>query len=130
MLETAGRTAAYGTMPDPAGLNFYEADPNLTVALRLRLAPEYAERAEALLREAGDVAGGEMDRLAREAERNPPRLVQYNRRGQRVDEVEFHPAYRAMEEIAFGRFALAAMSHRPVLGFPGPAPQVFKFALA
>ncbi|MFN8558556.1 MAG: acyl-CoA dehydrogenase family protein, partial [Dehalococcoidia bacterium] len=40
------------------------------------------------------------------------------------------PAYHAMERIAFGRFALAAMSHRPVLGLPGPAPHALKYALS
>lgn len=130
MLETPNRTATYGAMPDAAGLNFFTEDPNLAHTLRLRLPAEHWQRAEELLREAGAVAGGEMDRLAREAERHPPYLVQYNHRGERVDEVRYHPAYHAMEEIAFGRFALAAMSHRPVLGFPGPAPHAFKYALS
>jgi alkylation response protein AidB-like acyl-CoA dehydrogenase len=35
-----------------------------------------------------------------------------------------------MEELAFGRFGLAALSHRPgVLGWPGPVPHVVKYAL-
>jgi acyl-CoA dehydrogenase len=130
MLETLNPTAAYGAMPDAAGLNLYAEDPNLAHALRLRLDPAHWPRADSLLQEAGAVAGNEMDRLARDAEHNPPRLLQYNERGERVDEVLYHPSYRAMEEIAFGRFALAAMSHRPVLGFPGPAPHVFKYALS
>lgn len=126
-----GALPAYGGMPDAAGLNFYDADPNLGFALAMRLEPEAMARAEPLLREAGEVAGGELDRLARDAETNPPRLIQYDRRGERIDEVVFHPAYRQMERIAFGRFGLAAMSHRPgVLGWPGPAPAVFKYALS
>jgi acyl-CoA dehydrogenase len=126
----AHRQAAYGAMPDASGLNFYDADPALAAMLRRRLAPAYWARTEELLREAGAVAGGELDRLAREAERNPPRLVAFNARGERIDEVEYHPSYRAMERIAFGRFALAAMAHRPVLGFSGPAPHVVKYALS
>lgn len=131
MVDTRTRPeAAYGAMPDASGLNFYDADPNLARALRLRLEPDVFAHVEPILREAGEVAGGELDRLAREAERNPPRLVAFNARGERVDEVEYHPSYRAMERIAFGRFALAAMSHRPVLGFTAPAPHAFKYALS
>ncbi len=123
-----GRRA--GGMPDLAGLNFYEADRNLARTLRLRLAPEHVERTKALLHEAGALAGGEVDRLARIADRNPPRLVPFDARGERIDQVEYHPAYRELERIGFGRFALAAMSHRPVLGFTGPAPHVVKYALS
>lgn len=115
---------------EAAGLNFYDADPNLAATLRRRLGSQWLTGAEALLREAGAVAGGELDRLARAAESNPPRLVQYDRRGDRIDRVEYHPAYHEMEQIAFGRFALAAMSHRPVLGLPGPAPHLLKYALS
>lgn len=117
-------------MPDAAGMNFYTADPALAATLALRLPPEHHARAAAILDQAGVVAGGELDELARQAERHPPVLVPFNNRGERVDEIVYHPAYRAMEEIAFGRFGLAAISHRPVLGFPGPAPHAFKYALS
>jgi alkylation response protein AidB-like acyl-CoA dehydrogenase len=120
-----------GGMPDAAGLNFFDEDENLRFALALRMAPADFERALPILREAGAVAGGELDRLARVAERNPPRLVQYDARGDRVDDIEYHPAYAEMERIAFGRFGLAAMSHRPgVLGWPGPAPHLLKYAIS
>jgi len=70
MLDTrTRREAAYGAMPDASGLNFYDADPNLARALRLRLEPDVFAHVEPILREAGEVAGGELDRLAREAER-------------------------------------------------------------
>jgi len=130
-LDVRAVPARSGGMPDAAGLNFFDADPNLAFALALRLAKEDYQRALPLLREAGAVAGGELDRLARIAERNPPRLIQYNARGERVDEIEYHPAYHAMERIAYGRFGLAALSHRPaVRGWPHPAPHVFKYALS
>ena len=65
------------------------------------------------------------------ADRNPPVLRAWDEGGRRVDEIVRHPAYRRMEEIAFSRFGLAAMAHRPgVLGWPGRAPQVFKYALS
>ncbi len=131
MTSMTGRpAAAYGAMPEAVGLNFSDEDRNLHAVLRLRLGAEHHERAAAILHEAGAVAGGELDRLARDAERHPPRLEQYAPSGARIDEIVYHPAYSAMERITFGRFALAAMSHRPVLGFPAPAPHTFKYALS
>lgn len=79
----------------------------------------------------GEVAGGELDALAAGADRNPPALRAWDERGRRIDEVVRHPAYRRMEKIAFSRFGLAAMSHRPgVLGWPTPVPHVVKYALS
>lgn len=118
-------------MPDTAGLNFFAADLNLRFALAMRLPAEDYELAVPLLEEAGAVAGGELDQLARQAEAHPPRLIQYDPRGERIDEVEFHPAYHAMERIAFERFGLAAVSHRPGLhGWRGTMPPVVKYALS
>jgi alkylation response protein AidB-like acyl-CoA dehydrogenase len=96
------------------------------------------ERARPHLTDLGAIAGGELDALAAIADRNPPVLRAWDERGRRVDEVVRrvdevvrHPAYRRMEEIAFSRFGLAAMAHRPgVLGWPGRAPQVLKYALS
>ena len=61
MLDVAPRQAVYGAMLDAAGLNFYDADPNLAFGLRLRLGEEWTAQAERALREAGEVAGGESD---------------------------------------------------------------------
>jgi len=49
----------------------------------------------ARLVEMGKRAAHEVAPLAAEADRNPPRLVPPNR-------IEYHPSYRAMEEIAYG----------------------------
>ncbi len=92
---------------------------------------EVYERARPHLTDLGAIAGDELDALAAVADRNPPVLRAWDERGRRVDEVVRHPAYRRMEEIAFSRFGLAAMAHRPgVLGWPGRAPQVLKYALS
>lgn len=123
--------ARSGAMPDTDGANFYLADHNLALALRRCLAPGELAHAERILSEAGAVAGGELNRLAALADKNPPQLVQYDRRGERVDRVEHHPAYREMERIAFERFQLSAVSHRDgALGWPGRMPAVVKYALS
>lgn len=112
-------------------MNFAEHDPALRPMLDLVLAPEDRARIEPLLDEMGRVAATELDELARIADRNPPVLRQYSPSGERIDEIEFHPAYHRMAEIAFNRFGLAAMSHRPgVNGWPGSTPHVVKYALS
>jgi len=118
-------------MPTTRGLNFYVADPNLEFVCSTVMEPDGLARARPLLVEMGAVAGDELDALAADADRHPPTLRPYDERGRRVDDVVFHPAYRAMERLAFERFGLAAMSHRDgVLGWPGRVPHVVKYALS
>lgn len=118
-------------MPGTRGLNFYLEDQNFQFLCETVMDRAVFERARPHLTVMGEVAGGELDELAAEADRNPPVLRAWDERGRRVDDVVRHPAYRRMEEIAFSRFGLAAMAHRPgVLGFPDRAPHVVKYALS
>ncbi len=117
-------------MPDTSGINYYSADPDLSFLLRRHLSAEDYERAQGILTEMGAVASQKMDELAEIANRQGPVLVQYDKRGQRVDEVVFHPAYHELERIAYQDFAIAACCHREgALGWPGRVPQPVKFAL-
>jgi acyl-CoA dehydrogenase len=117
-------------MPDTSGINFYSADPDLAYLLRNSLSTEDFERAHTILQKMGEVASQKMDGLAQIANRQGPVLIQYDKRGQRVDEVVFHPAYHELECIAFEDFAIAACSHQEgALGWPGKVPQQVKFAL-
>src|SRR3546814_4664241 len=69
----------------------------------------------------GALAGDELDELAGTADRNGPELRPRTRRGEEANAIDYHPAYRAMEQIAFGDYGLAAMSHRGgVLGWNAP----------
>jgi acyl-CoA dehydrogenase len=118
-------------MPDSAGINFFTADPDLAFLLRQHLISEDYERAYELLTRMGAVASERMDVLADVANRHGPQLVQYDKRGQRVDEVVFHPAYHELERIAYEEFAIAACTHREDTPYwPGRVPQPVKFALA
>jgi acyl-CoA dehydrogenase len=129
-LEYAGGIAAHPPLPTTDGLDLAEQDANLLPALRVRARPDDAARAEPLLRELGALAGGELGDLARAANANPPVLRQYDARGERIDEVVHHPAYRELCRLGFERFQLAAMSHRPALGWPTPVPHIVKYALS
>ncbi len=117
-------------MPDTEGINFYSVDHDLAFLLQAHLSTEEFERAQPLLTHLGSVASCEMDELASEADRHGPVLVQFDKRGQPVDEVIFHPAYHELERIAYEDFAIAACSHREgALGWPGRVPQPVKFAM-
>ncbi|HYU76755.1 MAG TPA: acyl-CoA dehydrogenase family protein, partial [Ktedonobacteraceae bacterium] len=117
-------------MPDTSDINFFTADPDLSFLLQRHLSEEDYERALLILTDMGDVASQRMDELAEIANRQGPALMQFDKRGQRVDEVIFHPAYRELERIAYQDFAIAACSHRDgALGWPGKVPQPVKFAL-
>jgi alkylation response protein AidB-like acyl-CoA dehydrogenase len=117
-------------MPDTSDINFFTADPDLSYLLQRYLSEEDYERALPLLTDIGAVASQKMDELAEIANRQGPALIQFDKHGQRVDEVVFHPAYHELEKIAYQDFAIAACSHRDgVLGWPGKVPQPVKFAL-
>jgi alkylation response protein AidB-like acyl-CoA dehydrogenase len=118
-------------MPTTRGLNFFDADPNLGFALKSYASAEDVERAWPLLREVGEVAGGELDELAMLADHNPPMLESFDAQGRQVDEIVYHPAFVEMQKIGFERFGFAAMSHREaVMGWPGRVPHVVKYALS
>lgn len=112
-------------------MNYADRDPVLRSALDRVLSVEDRERVEPLLVELGELAAGELDHQAALADANPPRLVQYAPDGTRIDEVDFHPAHDKVAAIAYERFGLAAMSHRPgVLGWPTKVPHTVKYALS
>ena len=117
-------------MPDTKDINFFTADPDLSFLLQRHLSEEDYERALLILTDMGAVASQRMDELAQIANRQGPVLKQFDKRGQRVDEVIFHPAYHELERIAYQDFAIAACSHRDgASGWPGKVPQPVKFAL-
>ena len=117
-------------IPDTRGINFYTADPDLSYHMCQSLSTEDFERAQGILSRMGEVASQRMDELAQVANRQGPVLIQYDKRGQRIDEVVFHPAYHELERIAYEDFAIAACTHREgALGWPGKVPQQVKFAL-
>jgi alkylation response protein AidB-like acyl-CoA dehydrogenase len=115
---------------DCAGLNFYEADRGLRDLLPLYLAEDDHRQLAPHFHRLGGLAGGRLDELARIADKNPPVLHARDRFGRDEDWIDYHPAYREMESIAFGDFQFHAMSHRGgALGASRPLPAIAKYAL-
>jgi acyl-CoA dehydrogenase len=117
-------------VPDSRGLNLYRADPTLRRLLALYLPANLLAHLEPHLDRLGALAGGSLSEFAAVADRNPPVLRHRTRRGEDIETIDYHPAYREMERIAFAEYGLAAMSHRGgVLDWPEPMPPVVKYAL-
>jgi len=122
--------AGADAVPDSRGLNLYRADPALARLAALYLPPDLFEHLAPHLDRLGALAGGSLDELAATADRNPPKLHHRTRRGEDVQSIEKHPAFREMERLAFGEYGLAALSHRGgVLGWPAPMPPAAKYLL-
>lgn len=117
-------------VPDSSGLNLYRADPDLARLASLYLPPALDQHLARHLDRLGALAGGALEELAGAADRNGPVLHQRSRRGEDVQRIEYHPAYRELEEVAFGDYGLAALSHRGgVLGWPDPMPPAAKYLI-
>ena len=91
---TGVRTHEVSNQPPPlVDYNVFEADRPLVEAVRR----EGADWAEERISGIGQLAGsGRAIELGRQANENPPKLRTHDRYGNRVDEVEFHPAWHEL----------------------------------
>ena len=131
MMSSPMAAADEPPMPDTRGVNYYDADRHLAFMLRRMLPPVDFARAEAHLRALGQLASERLDDLSVEANKHVPQLISFDKRGQRVDEIVFHPAYHELGRVFYEQFGIAAMSYRDgVLGWTKRVPHLVKFALA
>jgi alkylation response protein AidB-like acyl-CoA dehydrogenase len=115
--------------PDTTGQNFYRTDLSLVDLLRIHLPAKLFSHIDPYLDRLGELAGGPLDEAARLADRHIPILHQRDRFGRDAQWIEYHPAYRELENAAFGAFGIHAMSHRKgILGWPDTYPVVAKHA--
>ncbi len=90
---------------DNAFARLSHVDENFTLAARTNQSDHIADFG----RRAGSEAARELGRLADE---NPPGLRAFNARGQRIDEIEFHPAYHDLMALGLERgLASRAWTH-------------------
>jgi alkylation response protein AidB-like acyl-CoA dehydrogenase len=116
--------------PDCRGMNFFTIDAGLRQLLPIYLDADAHTRLTPHFERLGALAGGRLDELAAIADKHPPVLHARDRLGRDEDWIEYHPAYREMESIAFADFQFHAMSHRGgVLGLEEPLPPVAKYVL-
>ncbi len=116
-------------IPSPPRTSYWEAELELRTLLeRVLPAPTFAmlrPRLEAM----GKIAAEEVADLAAIADREGPKLVSRDSRGERVDRVVYHPAYHRMEEIAYGAGIVAIKYDPAVRRDHGAHAHVMGFAL-
>jgi putative acyl-CoA dehydrogenase len=82
-----------------ADVNLFDCDPALQEALKR----EGAGWALPSLSRLGAMLGAaDILDLGRQANANPPKLVNFDRNGRRIDEVEFHPAWHELMALMIG----------------------------
>jgi acyl-CoA dehydrogenase len=129
-MERVNEGVTGSAVPDSRGINLYAADPSFPPLLKYYLGEKLLGHLAPHLERMGELAGGELDRLAALADRHPPVLHPRTRSGEDRAAIERHPAYRELEQVAFADYGLAAMSHRGgVLGWPDALPPAAKYAL-
>jgi len=89
-------------IPDPPSDNYWEHCPDFRALCKRKLSPEAFAWAEPQLSAMGEQAAKVVAPLAATADRELPRLVTHDARGERISRVDYHPAYREMERIAYG----------------------------
>ena len=120
---------AHHIAPDVHGQNFYAIDRQFQDLLRLYMEPGLRAQMTPHFERLGELAGGRLDELAMIADKHSPVLQPRDRFGRDEDWIDYHPAYREMEKIAYEEFGLHAMSHRAgVLGLAEPAHPLVKYA--
>jgi acyl-CoA dehydrogenase len=121
---------AHYIAPDIHGRNFYAIDRQFQDLLSLYLEPGLHATMTPHFERLGELAGNRLDELAQTADKHPPVLQPRDRFGRDEDWIDYHPAYREMEKIAFEDFGMHAMSHRPgVLGMTAPAHPLVKYGI-
>ncbi|MET8975089.1 acyl-CoA dehydrogenase family protein [Streptomyces sp. NPDC004539] len=110
----AGTTHTVTNQPPPlAAYDMYATDRALVDAVGRHLPPDGRDDAHAELSELGRSAGSAQVReWAVQADENPPRLRTHDRYGNRVDEVDFHPAWHRLLGKGVGA-GLAGVRSRP-----------------
>jgi alkylation response protein AidB-like acyl-CoA dehydrogenase len=94
-------------IPAPPSESYWDASPDFRALCKRKLAPEAYAWAEPQLAAMGERAAKEVAPLAAIADRERPRLVTHDASGDRICRVEYHPAYREMERIAYGSGMIA-----------------------
>jgi alkylation response protein AidB-like acyl-CoA dehydrogenase len=112
----------------PQTQNRFQDDPSLGRLLSQHLSPEALEWAHPVLDRMGRASAEELDEWATLADKNPPRLETRDRFGQRVDKLNFHPAYRNLQQFAYGEGIVNHYYDPEVRQRLGTGLEVVKFA--
>ncbi len=108
--------------------NWFESEPALQRILERQLGAAFA-KARPRLSAMGKKCANEVARWADLADHQGPKLVTHDRDGVRIDEVQYHPAYRWMQEVAYGDGIVAATYDAALAPERGNRPRTLTFGL-
>ncbi len=108
-------TIALNQSPPFADLNLYAADRVLRDAVEREGGADATEPLLAFGAKCGTADAFERGRLAND---NPPRLIKHDARGNRIDKIEFHPAYHACMTLSMAEGLHAAPWEHLLRGEP------------
>lgn len=91
----------YSAYQAAARRSYYQQDPTFQALMRDQLAPAWHHWADERFAAVGELAATRWADLAIPANEQPPRLRTHNRWGERIDEVEVHPAYDQLAREAY-----------------------------
>lgn len=98
-------------IPGPRQESYWDASVDFRALCRRKLGDAAWAWAEPQLAAMGERAAREVAPLSEIADRERPRLVTHDARGERISRVEYHPAYREIERIGYGS-GMIAMKYR------------------
>jgi len=105
--ELSPQSAPTRSRPDTTGLNFYRADPSLADLLQLYLPDKLFSHIEPHLERLGALGGDHLDQWrAARPDRHTPVLHHRDKFGRDEQWIEYHPAYRELERVAYGEFGI------------------------
>jgi len=98
-------------IPEQPTESYWSASPDFRALCQRKLSADAFAWAEPQLAAMGERAAKEVAPLAMIADREQPRLVTHDPRGERVSRIEYHQSYRDMERIAYGS-GMVAMKYQ------------------
>jgi len=117
-------------IPSTGESDWYTPDEHLQWLVRRSVGETVWPVASAALQELGRLVPTTIEELARTADRNPPVLRQYDSRGARIDEIDFHPAYLQLERTVLGTGVVQAAHLPGWRGLNTPAPRALISAMS
>ncbi|MCR8695325.1 acyl-CoA dehydrogenase family protein [Rhodococcus pyridinivorans] len=108
-------------------MNHAHTDPALHAVLDRWISDADRPLTDRLLERLGADAADRLDALAATANAHPPVLHQYDPDGERIDRIEYHPAYLELRRAAYSEYGLSALSHRPIHDWTDTPPHLVKY---
>ena len=94
-------------IPEQPTESYWTASADLRALCQRKLSAAAYEWAEPQLAAMGERAATDVAALAAIADREQPRLVTHDARGERISRVDYHSSYREMQRIAYGSGMIA-----------------------